>query len=322
MADAVLECTNQDLIDADWTKNLELCDQVNLGDTEFKTQVVNQLAKRLDGKNPKIVGLAMTLFECLEKNCVYSFHKIAHDKNFLNNFYQIAVGSRFQENIDQARKLVQELALSYAPYKKEFNLYGSMYRSLNNKGIEFPPDDTVSVFSPIMTEKAKAVSDFSLKGKIYFSNPNAKIEYDLHQVQLHMMKMKGLIHRRKVRGELSEEKTELLKTEEDYLAQCLIRIINLIVNPNKHNLKESNMKLCYLLKDNLILLLQAYKDDNIDESKVVVYPEDEREAAEHVEESDEDLIDIDKDLDKEESEHKKEEEDKEEEINFEDLFKD
>lgn len=41
-----------------------------------------------------------------------------------------------------------------------------MYRSLNNKGIEFPPDDTVSVFSPIMTEKAKAVSDFSLKGKI------------------------------------------------------------------------------------------------------------------------------------------------------------
>ena len=60
------------------------------------------------------------------------------------------------------------------------------------------------------------------------------------------------------------------------------------------NLKESNMKLCYLLKDNLILLLQAYKDDNIDESKVVVYPEDEREAAEHVEESDEDLIDIDK----------------------------
>lgn len=93
------------------------------------------------------------------------------------------------------------------------------------------------------------------------------------------------------------------------------------------------MKLCYLLKDNLILLLQAYKDDNIDESKVVVYPEDEREAAEHVEESDEDLIDIDKgiqqytlddalDLDKEESEHKKEEEDKEEEINFEDLFKD
>ncbi|KAK8795679.1 hypothetical protein WA158_000336 [Blastocystis sp. Blastoise] len=286
MAQLVYECTNQDLIEPDWTKNMELCDRVNQGDNDFKKEIVDELAKRLDGKNPKIVSLALTLLESLEKNCVYSFHKLIHDKDFLNNIFQIAVGTRFTENAEQAQKLIQELALSYLPYKKEFRLFGSMYKTLINRSIEFPEEESVSIFDPVLSENAKAVSDYGQKGNIRFTNPNAKIEHELH---------------------------EILDGEEDYCAQFLVRIVELLASPDASKITSSSIDLCKLLKESLIQLLLAYKKPEIDVSTIQIYP---GETIQQESDSEEDLIDIDAPETK-----KEEDEDEDSEVDFEDLFK-
>lgn len=70
-----------------------------------------------------------------------------------------------------------------------------------------------------------------------YTSPNAKLENDLHIVQQHMVKMQGILVKRNRRNCIPEKKQQVrmgergeakeLEEEEDFLSQCLIRIIDL-----------------------------------------------------------------------------------------------
>lgn len=70
-----------------------------------------------------------------------------------------------------------------------------------------------------------------------YTSPNAKLENDLHIVQQHMVKMQGILVKRNRRNCIPEKKqlvgmggrghVKELNEEDDFLSQCLIRIIDL-----------------------------------------------------------------------------------------------
>lgn len=124
-------------------------------------------------------------------------------------------------------------------------MFSSLYRSLRNRGVEFKDESKVDIFTPNLSDEvASSVPsgmhvrrrDWSEVTKGYTS-PNAKLENDLHIVQQHMVKMQGILVKRNRRNCIPEKKQQVrmgekgeakeLEEEEDFLSQCLIRIIDL-----------------------------------------------------------------------------------------------
>ena len=145
-----------------------------------------------------------------------------------------------------------------------------------------------------------------------YTSPNAKLENDLHIVQRHMVKMQSLIVKRNRRGNIPENKQRVrmklriyeqeLDDEDDFLSQCLIRLLEVTRcfdtcrrkerRLNVVSIPETTRDLCRLLKNSLVQLLQANKDPSIDASKIQIYPEDMRrvEESDESEESEEDFF--------------------------------
>lgn len=154
-----------------------------------------------------------------------------------------------------------------------------------------------------MFVREKAVIHF-----IGYSTPNAKLENDLHIVQQHMVKMQGIIVKRNRRNNIPENKQRVriltlfhqkeLSDENDFLSQCLIRIIDLHNHYDQCSkihgvssvvdIPSTTRDLCSMLKTSIITLLRAYKDPAIDVSTVRIFPN----SAVHLEESDDSDDDI------------------------------
>ena len=118
------------------------------------------------------------------------------------------------ENYQEAADLIQSLALSFASTGKEYRLFGTLYRSLRNRGVEFKDEGEVDIFTPNLSDEVitNVPSGMHLRrnqvmGLIEgYTSPNAKLENDLHIVQQHMVKMQGIIVKRNRRNNIPENK--------------------------------------------------------------------------------------------------------------------
>lgn len=109
---------------------------------------------------------------------------------------------------------MQLLALSFASTGKEYKLFGNLYRSLRNRDVTFPNEDSVDIFTPNLSEEPvhnvpqnahvrRDCDDCVILG---YTSPNAKLENDLHIVQKHMVKMQSIILKRNRRNCIPENK--------------------------------------------------------------------------------------------------------------------
>ncbi|CBK22165.2 uncharacterized protein [Blastocystis hominis] len=290
MSQLVYDATNADLEEPDWGMFITLCDNVNQRDDAYRQEIITALDSRLKSRSPKTVSHAITLLDTLEKNCFGPFHRLVCQKEFLDNLFRIAMKEQSPENWKKAADLIQCLALSFASVGKEFKLFGVLYRTLRNRGVEFQNEESVDLFTPNLSDEI--VDNSTPNMHVRYTSPNAKLENDLHIVQRHMMKMQSLIVKRNRRGNIPENKQRELDDEDDFLSQCLIRLLEVTRCFDSLNIPETTRDLCKLLKNSIVQLLQANKDTSMDASKIQIYPEDMRRAEEleESEESDEDFF--------------------------------
>ena len=57
------------------------------------------------------------------------------------------------ENYQEAADLIQSLALLFASTGKEYRLFGTLYRSLRNRGVEFKEESEVDIFTPNLSDE-------------------------------------------------------------------------------------------------------------------------------------------------------------------------
>ena len=49
--------------------------------------------------------------------------------------------------------MIQSLALSFASTGKEYRLFGTLYLSLRNRGVEFKEESEVDIFTPNLSDE-------------------------------------------------------------------------------------------------------------------------------------------------------------------------
>lgn len=64
-----------------------------------------------------------------------------------------ALQPRVPKTPKEAAALVQLLALSFASMGKDYKLFSNLYRSLRNRGVSFPEESSVDVFTPNLSEE-------------------------------------------------------------------------------------------------------------------------------------------------------------------------
>ncbi|KAK8706772.1 hypothetical protein V6N13_057848 [Hibiscus sabdariffa] len=78
----VERATSDALVGPDWAKNTEVCEILNHDPGQVK-DVVKGIKKKLKSKHPKVQILALTLLECMLKNCGDIVHMHVADRNIL-----------------------------------------------------------------------------------------------------------------------------------------------------------------------------------------------------------------------------------------------
>eukprot|EP00249_Psilotum_nudum_P007567 c20659_g1_i1 orf=396-1574(+) len=144
----VEEATAENLQGPDWSKNIDICDMVNVEKISGQ-DIIRAIKKRLVLKSPKIQLLTLSLLETCVKNCEKMFSEVASER----------VLDEMVKTIDdpQTPTLVREKALklieSWGESTEELRylpVFEETYKSLKSRGIRFPGRDEESL-APIFT---------------------------------------------------------------------------------------------------------------------------------------------------------------------------
>ncbi|BBM99687.1 hypothetical protein MPTK1_1g23050 [Marchantia polymorpha subsp. ruderalis] len=155
-ADKIVEEATSEIMDGpDWSRNLDLCDQVNHEKISGQ-DAVRAIKKRIMIKHPTVQILALTLLETCVKNCDKMFSEVASEKVLDEMVKLIDDRQSSIESREKALKLIEAWGesteeLRYLPVFEE------TYKSLRSRGVKFPGRDNESL-APIFTPPSIAPS--------------------------------------------------------------------------------------------------------------------------------------------------------------------
>ncbi|KAG6542215.1 hypothetical protein Mapa_016343 [Marchantia paleacea] len=155
-ADKIVEEATSEILDGpDWSRNLDLCDQVNHEKISGQ-DAVRAIKKRIMIKHPTVQILALTLLETCVKNCDKMFSEVASEKVLDEMVKLIDDRQSSIESREKALKLIEAWGesteeLRYLPVFEE------TYKSLRSRGVKFPGRDNESL-APIFTPPQTAPS--------------------------------------------------------------------------------------------------------------------------------------------------------------------
>ena len=135
--------TDDMLMGADWSTNMEICDAIN-SRTEGPEWAAKAIRRRLGSDKPKVVQLALTLVETCVKNCGFPFHAVVGTNNFLDAVIALASacsprhGSEVQE---QALDLIQQWGRAFEPQREALPAFAAAYERLRREGARFSTVD-------------------------------------------------------------------------------------------------------------------------------------------------------------------------------------
>ena len=119
----------------DWSKNLEICDEINRK-KEVADQASKALKRRSQDTDQQTVYLSLLLLESCMKNCGTVFLS-TFDRALMDEIVAISRGGRGNKNSEEALRLIQQWAQVYEN-NKSFSLFHDTFISLKSRGVVFP----------------------------------------------------------------------------------------------------------------------------------------------------------------------------------------
>ncbi len=136
----VKNATDSLRIGPDWTKNLEICDQINLH-RDNPEMAIRAIRRRLMDNDHQTVFLALILLETCMKNCGTDFASY-FDKSVMDELVNIgAKGTKGHKNQEEALRLIQQWARIFEQRRSSFPLFFDTYMSLKSRGVSFPREE-------------------------------------------------------------------------------------------------------------------------------------------------------------------------------------
>ncbi|GMJ15891.1 TOM1-LIKE 9 [Hibiscus trionum] len=133
----VERATSDALVGPDWAKNLEICEILNHNPGQVK-DVVKGIKKKLKSKHPKVQILALTLLECMLKNCGDIVHMHVADRNILPEMVKI-YKKRSDYNVkEKILILVDTWQEDFGGARAIYPHYFIAYQELLRAGAVFP----------------------------------------------------------------------------------------------------------------------------------------------------------------------------------------
>ena len=126
----------------DWTKNLDICDQIS-HTREGVDHATKAIYRRLSDNDANTVYLTLILVETCMKNCGPSFVG-GIDKSIMDLISNIAKGSKGEKCSFEALRLIQQWGRAYERKRSVFPIFFDTYIALKAKGAIFPPEDSSS----------------------------------------------------------------------------------------------------------------------------------------------------------------------------------
>ncbi|KAE8688997.1 bZIP transcription factor bZIP36 [Hibiscus syriacus] len=133
----VERATSDSLVGPDWAKNTEICQILNHNPGQVK-YVVKGIKKKLKSKRPKVQILALSLLDCMLKNCGDIVHMHVADRNILPRMVKI-----FKKKSDYSVKenilvLVDTWQENFGGARAIYPHYFVAYQELLRAGAIFP----------------------------------------------------------------------------------------------------------------------------------------------------------------------------------------
>lgn len=152
--------------------NFEIADLVNEKQGSAPREAASAVVKFINDKDPFICVNALTLLDCLVKNCGYPFHLQISRKDFLNELVK-----RFPEKPPHKYNKVQRLVLAQieewneticksSRHKKDLGFIRDMHRLLSYKGYIFPEinKSDIAVLNP--SDNIKSVAEIQKEERL------------------------------------------------------------------------------------------------------------------------------------------------------------
>ncbi|KAL4283593.1 hypothetical protein GQ457_16G001100 [Hibiscus cannabinus] len=151
----VERATSDALAGPDWAKNLEICEILNHNPGQVK-EVVKGIKRKLKSKHPKVQILALTLLECMLKNCGDIVHMHVADRNILPEMVKI-----FKKRCDYDVK--EKILILVDTWQEEFGgpraiypHYFIAYQELLRAGAIFPQRTERPQTQPVQSQNMRS----------------------------------------------------------------------------------------------------------------------------------------------------------------------
>ncbi|KAK8509280.1 hypothetical protein V6N13_062331 [Hibiscus sabdariffa] len=152
----VERATSDTLVGPDWAKNLEICEILNHNPGQVK-DVVKGIKRKLKSKHPKVQILALTLLECMLKNCGDIVHMHVADRNILPEMVKI-----FKKRSDYGVKekiliLVDTWQEDFGGARAIYPHYFIAYQELLRAGAIFPQRTERPETQPVQSQNMRSL---------------------------------------------------------------------------------------------------------------------------------------------------------------------
>lgn len=135
--------TDNLLMVPDWTRNLEICDEINssIDNIELAKKAI---LRRLHDHDNQTVFLTLILLESCMKNC--GNHFIASvDKPLMDEIAKIAKNTnKSLKASEEALRLIQQWARAFESKKSTYPIFFDTYMQMKAKGVVFPKEDAAT----------------------------------------------------------------------------------------------------------------------------------------------------------------------------------
>lgn len=136
----VKSATDSLLIGPDWTKNMEICDQVNLHRDNIEP-AIKAIRRRLMDSDQQTVALSLTLLETCMKNCGPDFAR-RFDRSLMDEVVNIVVkDNKGIHNREEALRLIQQWGRAFEARRAVYPIFFDTFMNLKARGVSFPKED-------------------------------------------------------------------------------------------------------------------------------------------------------------------------------------
>lgn len=161
---AVKAATDSLRLTPDWSKNIDICDEINRK-KDAPDQAAKAIRRRLQDSDQQTVYLTLILLEACMKNCGVTFAS-AFDRSLMDEVINISKGNKGNKNADEALRLIQQWARTYEK-NRSLSIFFDTYMSMKSRGVVFPKEEVLPpAASPEQSRSAGKRSESASKPSV------------------------------------------------------------------------------------------------------------------------------------------------------------